>query len=62
MAAETATASAPAPAGGRPQKPDENAFKSDLEKAEKAHKAAMDRLVCTIMNTRLVELIGRLNA
>ncbi|OAA68970.1 hypothetical protein ISF_03345 [Cordyceps fumosorosea ARSEF 2679] len=44
MAAETATASAPAPAGTRPQKPDENVFKADLEKAEKAHKAAMDRL------------------
>ncbi|KGQ09290.1 hypothetical protein BBAD15_g5364 [Beauveria bassiana D1-5] len=46
MAAETATASAPAsaPAGSRPQKPDENVFKAELEKAEKAHKAAMDRL------------------
>ncbi|TQV96535.1 hypothetical protein V2A60_003074 [Cordyceps javanica] len=46
MAAETAIASAPAPtpAGGRPQKPDENVFKAELEKAEKAHKAAMDRL------------------
>ncbi|KAM3515253.1 hypothetical protein MY11210_001146 [Beauveria gryllotalpidicola] len=46
MAAETATASAPAPApaGSRPQKPDENVFKAELEKAERAHKAAMDRL------------------
>ncbi|KAJ6780985.1 hypothetical protein PWT90_07724 [Aphanocladium album] len=44
MAAETATATAPAPAGPRPQKPDENVFKTELAKAEKAHKAAMDRL------------------
>ncbi|ATY60412.1 nuclear segregation (Bfr1) [Cordyceps militaris] len=44
MAAETATPSAPAPAGGRPQKPDETVFKAEVEKAEKAHKAAMDRL------------------
>lgn len=47
MAAETAPAPAAAPAasGPRPQKPDENVFKTELAAAEKAHKAAMDRLV-----------------
>ena len=30
----------------RPTRPDENAFKEELAKAEKAHKASMDRLVC----------------
>ncbi|KAI5463466.1 hypothetical protein BGZ63DRAFT_422817 [Mariannaea sp. PMI_226] len=43
------TATAPAPAADkttttRPTKPDENVFKEELAKAEKAHKAAMDRL------------------
>ncbi|KAJ2961023.1 hypothetical protein NQ176_g11022 [Zarea fungicola] len=45
MAAESAPAPAAAPATGtRPQKPDENVFKTSLAAAEKAHKAAMDRL------------------
>lgn len=49
--AETATATAPAPAedkaaaATRPTRPNENAFKEELAKAEKAHKEAMDRLV-----------------
>lgn len=30
---------------GRPEKPDEEAFKSDLEKAEKEHAAAHGKLV-----------------
>lgn len=34
-------------AAARPTKPDENAFKEELSKAEKAHKASMDRLVST---------------
>ncbi|KAJ4149631.1 multicopy suppressor of BFA (Brefeldin A) [Fusarium falciforme] len=45
--AETATAPAPAAdkqAHTRPTKPDENAFKEALAKAEKDHKASMDRL------------------
>ncbi|RSL52316.1 hypothetical protein CEP54_010993 [Fusarium duplospermum] len=45
--AETATAPAPAAdkqAHVRPTKPDENAFKEALAKAEKDHKASMDRL------------------
>ncbi|KEY74205.1 hypothetical protein S7711_00362 [Stachybotrys chartarum IBT 7711] len=48
--AETATATAPAPAedkaaaATRPTRPNENAFKEELAKAEKAHKEAMDRL------------------
>ncbi|KAH7328313.1 hypothetical protein B0I35DRAFT_403704 [Stachybotrys elegans] len=43
--AEAATTPAPAAAPAvRPTKPDENAFKEELAKAEKAHKAAMDRL------------------
>lgn len=51
MAAESAPPPAAAPAaapatGTRPQKPDENVFKTSLAAAEKAHKAAMDRLVC----------------
>lgn len=47
--AETATATAPAADNAqqttRPQKPDENAFQADLAKAEKEHKASMERLV-----------------
>lgn len=47
--AEAATATAPAADKSatthRPTKPDENVFKKDLAAAEKAHKAAMDRLV-----------------
>lgn len=48
--AETATATATAPAADkapatRPTKPDENVFKEELAKAEKAHKASMDLLV-----------------
>ncbi|KAF5011359.1 hypothetical protein FDECE_2534 [Fusarium decemcellulare] len=45
--AETATAPAPAAekqTTTRPQKPDENVFKEELAKAEKEHKASMDRL------------------
>jgi len=46
--AETATATAPAADKAqqttRPQKPDENAFQADLAKAEKEHKASMERL------------------
>ncbi|KAF9765277.1 hypothetical protein IL306_002451 [Fusarium sp. DS 682] len=48
--AETATSPAPAAdkadkqANVRPTKPDENLFKQELAKAEKEHKAAMDRL------------------
>ncbi|KAM0431854.1 hypothetical protein ACHAPT_005106 [Fusarium lateritium] len=45
--AETATAPAPAAdkqAHTRPTKPDENVFKEALAKAEKDHKASMDRL------------------
>ncbi|KAJ4189843.1 multicopy suppressor of BFA (Brefeldin A) [Fusarium falciforme] len=45
--AETATAPAPGAdkqAHTRPTKPDENAFKEALAKAEKDHKASMDRL------------------
>ena len=30
----------------RPTRPDEDAFKEELSKAEKTHKEAMDRLVC----------------
>lgn len=49
-AAATAAGTAPAPATekatSRPTRPDENVFKEELAKAEKAHKAAMDRLVC----------------
>ncbi|KPM36952.1 hypothetical protein AK830_g9617 [Neonectria ditissima] len=51
MAAETATTTAPATApvvdkaaATRPAKPDENVFKEELAKAEKAHKASMDLL------------------
>lgn len=46
--AETATAPAPAAdkqAHTRPTKPDENAFKEALAKAEKDHKVSMDHLV-----------------
>lgn len=49
--AETATSPAPAAdkadkqANVRPAKPDENLFKQELAKAEKEHKASMDRLV-----------------
>lgn len=46
--AETATAPAPAAekaTSTRPTKPDENVFKEELAKAEKDHKASMDRLV-----------------
>ncbi|KOS17968.1 Uncharacterized protein ESCO_002922 [Escovopsis weberi] len=47
MAAPAATTTAPAPAttaaAGRPVKPDENVFKQDLAKAEKEHKASMDK-------------------
>lgn len=46
--AETATSPAPAAADKghvRPAKPDENLFKEELAKAEKDHKASMDRLV-----------------
>lgn len=46
--AETAAAAAPAAdtsANTRPTRPDENVFKQELAKAEKAHKAAMDRFV-----------------
>ncbi|KAF4503651.1 brefeldin A resistance BFR1 (maintenance of normal ploidy) [Fusarium agapanthi] len=48
--AETATSPAPAAdkadkqANARPAKPDENLFKQELAKAEKEHKASMDRL------------------
>ncbi|KAJ4270269.1 multicopy suppressor of BFA (Brefeldin A) [Fusarium torreyae] len=45
--AETATSPAPAAdkqAHVRPTKPDENVFKEELAKAEKDHKASMDRL------------------
>ncbi|KAF4972673.1 hypothetical protein FSARC_822 [Fusarium sarcochroum] len=45
--AETATSPAPAAdkqAHVRPAKPDENVFKEELAKAEKDHKASMDRL------------------
>ncbi|KAF5554893.1 brefeldin A resistance BFR1 (maintenance of normal ploidy) [Fusarium mexicanum] len=48
--AETATSPAPAAdkadkqANARPAKPDENLFKEELAKAEKEHKASMDRL------------------
>ncbi|CAM1511544.1 Fc.00g090570.m01.CDS01 [Cosmosporella sp. VM-42] len=49
--AETATSPAPAAdktadkaTSGRPAKPDENVFKEELAKAEKAHKASMDQL------------------
>ncbi|KAF7544685.1 hypothetical protein G7Z17_g9750 [Cylindrodendrum hubeiense] len=47
--AETATATATAPAADkapatRPTKPDDNVFKEELAKAEKAHKASMDLL------------------
>ena len=58
MATETATAAAPAAAPAkaaaaadapahavRPTRPDENAFKEALAKAEKDHKGSMDRLV-----------------
>lgn len=50
MAETTTTTTAPAadnkatPAA-RPTKPDENAFKADLAKAEKDHKESMDRFV-----------------
>lgn len=47
--AETATSPAPAAenkqAHVRPTKPDEEVFKKELAKAEKEHKASMDRLV-----------------
>lgn len=46
--ADTADASAPAAdtkPTTRPTRPDENAFKEALAKAEKAHKASMDQLV-----------------
>ena len=44
------TQAAPVPAADanattRPTRPDENVFKEELAKAEKAHKASMDRLV-----------------
>ncbi|KYK59392.1 hypothetical protein DCS_00522 [Drechmeria coniospora] len=43
--AESAPAKAPAAAeSSRPTRPDENLFKEELAKAEKAHKASMDRL------------------
>ncbi|POR31907.1 Uncharacterized protein TPAR_07886, partial [Tolypocladium paradoxum] len=46
--AEAAPAKAPAaeptPQATRPTRPDENAFKEELAKAEKAHKASMDKL------------------
>lgn len=49
--AETAPTKAPAaestPQATRPTRPDENAFKEELAKAEKAHKASMDKLVCS---------------
>lgn len=44
------TASAPAPEGKqqhvRPEKPDEEKYKEELAKAEKAHAAAQEKLVC----------------
>lgn len=49
-----APAAAPAPAAdsapaARPTKPDENVFKEELAKAEKEHKASMDKFVGFIM-------------
>jgi hypothetical protein len=44
-AAADAAPAASAPAT-RPTRPDENAFKEALAKAEKEHKAAMDKFVC----------------
>lgn len=47
--ADTAAAQAPAAETPqqttRPTKPDEDAFKTELAKAEKAHAASMERLV-----------------
>ncbi|PHH68047.1 hypothetical protein CDD80_292 [Ophiocordyceps camponoti-rufipedis] len=42
--AESASSKAPAADSGRPTRPDEKAYQEALTKAEKAHKAAMDRL------------------
>jgi hypothetical protein len=48
-AAKMATADTSAPEGkqapARPEKPDEDAFKEELAKAEKAHAAAQEKLV-----------------
>lgn len=54
MAAETATAPATdaAPAAARPQKPDEDAYKKALDKAEKEHKDVMTRFVCFFLFSR----------
>jgi hypothetical protein len=49
MADGAATASAPAPEGKqqhvRPEKPDEEKYKEELAKAEKAHAAAQEKFV-----------------
>lgn len=49
-----APAAAAAPAADsapstRPTRPDENVFKQELAKAEKEHKASMDKFVCFLM-------------
>lgn len=43
--AAPAAEAAPAP-GARPTRPDEKIFKEELAKAEKEHKASMDKFVC----------------
>jgi hypothetical protein len=43
VAAAPEAAAAPT---GRPTRPDENIFKEELAKAEKEHKASMDKFVC----------------
>lgn len=51
MAAPAATAAPAADSAPstRPTKPDENVFKQELAKAEKEHKASMDKFVCFIV-------------
>jgi hypothetical protein len=43
---DTATETKPAVASSRPTKPDEEAYKADLAKAEKELEQAKKRLVC----------------